>query len=227
MSTKSHPSLGITRREFLHAGLCVTGAALLAPALTALVAGTPLVPASPALAADTPCLPLYKVVYDERFGASREFAHQVRDRGVPVRAIDGNVHDLWYEDLSLQWRTAPVAIAGMTSLESMFVLAMMAQDVRLRVIYRAHHVVGDTHGGDAKGAATHSVYGPLAALAQQPVLAGTQAQWARTAAHIVTAWPKSAVSRSPQVSTILRAGDAAVERTSLVTWVIAPDAASA
>jgi hypothetical protein len=195
-----------TRRELLQAGLCVATTAAVIPAMAA-------------KADVAEVLPLHKVVYDERFGAGRQFAAAASRQGASVHGISGGVHDLWYDDLYHQWKSSPVAVAGMTTHDAMFLLSMMAEVASVRLIYRAHHMAVGAQGGF-----THEVFGPVNALAQQPALTGLESEWARTAAHIVTAWPKSAVQRSWPESTIARASEAAVARNTLVTWVLAPQA---
>jgi hypothetical protein len=66
------------------------------------------------------------------------------------------------------------------------------------------------------------VFGPDAVLARHPVLKGSDAQWGRSAARIVTAWPKDAVTRAPAQSSILQADRHAIARNALVTWLMAP-----
>ncbi len=41
----------------------------------------------------------YKVIFDHRFPASREFAAEMEKLGVPVYGIHGDITDLWFQDL--------------------------------------------------------------------------------------------------------------------------------
>jgi hypothetical protein len=168
------------------------------------------------LVAGAGTLPLYKIIYDERFASSRHFAAKAGNKGFITHAIRGEVHGLWHDDLYHQWQASPKAIAGMTTADALFLLAMMAADARLKVIYRSHHVADQ--GG------VHPVFGPVSVLSHQPAMAGAETQWARTAAHIVTAWPGSAITRSRPHSTILDAGRQALGQDTLVSWIIASTA---
>ena len=110
-----------SRREFLQAGI----AACMLP-----IAGT----------AGTPSLRLYKVIFDQRFPSSREFAEEARSLGLSLHAIEGDITDLWFHDLSLRWKQEPAAIAGLTAHGPLFCLERLAWDHGMRVVHRASHV---------------------------------------------------------------------------------------
>jgi hypothetical protein len=190
-----------SRRDFLQAGLCA-----------AAVAAAPAV----ALTRGTKALTLYKIIFDERFAASRQFGEAAGRQGVAATAIRGKVNELWRDDLYHQWQDKPQAIAGMTTAAALFLLAMMGEDAGMRVLYRAHHVASE--GG------AHPVFGPVAILARQPALAGASEQWARTAANIVTSWPRVGNTRTPPGSTVMDAGRHLLAPDTLITWIMAPKA---
>ena len=108
-----------------------------------LSAGTLITLAGPALAGATTREPaIYRALYDDRFEAGHAFAAQARARGWPVSAIQGDVTDVWFKDLSLRWRQGPAAITGVTLASSLFCLDMLARDVGMRLAARADHPDG-------------------------------------------------------------------------------------
>lgn len=76
---------------------------------------------------------LYKVIYDERFPLSVAYGREAMRAGLSVHAIRGDMTDLWYDDLYLQWRRRPVAIAGLTAHGPLFCLERLSWDFGMRV----------------------------------------------------------------------------------------------
>jgi hypothetical protein len=190
-----------SRREFIQAGAAVAATAL--PTLSAITGiGSSLL--------------LYKVIYDQRFAAAKVFGTAARKLNANVQAIEGDVHDLWYHDLYHRWQAAPAAIAGMTSYNPMFLLAMFAQDVGMRLIYRTNHRPA------RDGAVAHELFGPKTQRRRQDELRGSEAQWSAAAAQIVLSWPKDAVSVSKAHSDIAEANRKMVDQQTLLSWIIAP-----
>jgi hypothetical protein len=186
-------------------------------------------------AVGTPALNLYKVVFEERFSASRMFGAEAKRLGASVHGLRGevtdvqyppqygpfraaviDVTDLWYHDLYYRWRQSPAPIAGLTTYSPLFGLQMMAADVGMRVIYRAHHRPGQG------GAITHEVFGPHAAQRHQAELCSSETDWSRTAANIVMAWPADMTAISKAQSNITDADQKAVDPETLISWIIAP-----
>jgi hypothetical protein len=188
------------RREFIQAGAA------------AITAGMPVLCS---LAAASSTLPLCKVIYDERFPAARTFAGEVQ-RTSMTHAIRGDVHDVWYDDLYYQWKKAPAAVAGMTGYNALFLLAMFAQDVGMRVIYRAHH------RPQADGRVVHEAFGPNVQDYRFAELRRESSGWGVAAARIVTAWPADARHISRARSNIADASDRGVGAGTLLSWIIAP-----
>ncbi len=118
-----------TRREFLQAGI----AASLLPAVVS------------AKAAD-PAHSFYKVIFDERFPASVAFGEEWKARGAAVHAIRGDITDLWFHDLDLQWKKQPVPIAGLTAHGPLFCLERLAWDHGMRVMSRVEQPSRDGEG---------------------------------------------------------------------------------
>jgi len=118
------------RREFLQTGIAAASLPIVASAFDLLPA---------ALAAPTP---LYKLVVDERFPAGVTFGTAAKGRGISVHWIKGDVTELWFHDLDLRWKKAPVAIAGLTQESSLFCLELLARDRGLRLMHRTEHEAG-------------------------------------------------------------------------------------
>ena len=81
-------------------------------------------------------LAVYRAVYDRRLAAGRAFAAEAASRGWKTAAIEGDVTDLWYHDLALEWRKGPAPIAGVTGANSLFVLDHLARGAGMRVVAR-------------------------------------------------------------------------------------------
>jgi hypothetical protein len=88
----------------------------------------------------------YKVIFDERFPASVTFGEEWQARGAAVRAIRGDITDLWFHDLDRQWKRRPTAIAGLTAHGALFCLERLAWDHGMRVISRVEQVAHDGDG---------------------------------------------------------------------------------
>ena len=107
------------RREFIQTGIA-------ASVLPVLAAAKELLPQSQ----------FYKVIFDHRFPASREFAAEMEKLGAPVCGIHGDITDLWFHDLYHRWKQSPAPIAGMTAHGPLFCLERLAWDHGMRVLYR-------------------------------------------------------------------------------------------
>jgi hypothetical protein len=119
------------RRQLLEFGV-------LAPFLPALTfAGDLAAGVSPTTARGYPRL--YKAIYDRRYAGALAFAAEMQNRGVNAEPIDGDITNVWFNDLALRWRESPVAIAGVTAPEALFCLEQLAWDHRMRVISRQPH----------------------------------------------------------------------------------------
>lgn len=195
------------RREFLQIGITATAWPLATSAARA--AGAEL--------ADAATLPLYKVVYDQRFEASRAFAERARSLGLGLRAIAGDMTRFWYDDLYHEWKKGPAAIAGMTAHGPMFCFEQLGSDQGLRLVFQAKHT--PTSGG----AVMHALTGPAAMLDESVRLDDGNPQWSRSMAEIVARCPRGRseiaerTASTPAVGASWDAGDE-----SLYTWVIAP-----
>jgi hypothetical protein len=120
-----------SRREFLQSGMVVSAA--FTGALTLL----------PADAAHAAPLRLERFVFDRRFPEAVEAARLAAARGIALAATADDLTSLWYHDLDLRWKRAPMALAGLTTKGALFVLETFAADRGMRVLYRGEHGVVD------------------------------------------------------------------------------------
>ena len=78
-------------------------------------------------------LPYYKAVFDERFPEPCRFAIESGARSIPTAAIRGDITRLFFDDLDLRWRQAPVWLTGWTTPASLFCLDLLARDRGMRL----------------------------------------------------------------------------------------------
>lgn len=123
-----------SRREFLQAGMA-------ASLLPIAVAGSTL-----AVSEHADGVAFYKVIFDERFPASVTFGELWKARGAAVHSIRGDITDLWFHDLDLQWKKQPVAIAGLTAHGPLFCLERLAWNHAMRVVSRVEQASCDGDG---------------------------------------------------------------------------------
>lgn len=195
-----------TRREFIQVGI----------AATTVVVAHGLSAAEPAsMQASVPNGAFYKIVYDSDFPAAVAFANEARRRGASTHGIRGDVTNLWYQDLSRQWAHSPTPVAGMTTYQSMFVLAQMARDARMRLVYQV------THRPATDGAVKHRCHGPVAFLNRYRLPETETAEvWARAAAGAVMEWQAEPMEIELE-TTIGAACEHSVDTQTLVSWIIA------
>src|SRR5688572_33484608 len=101
----------LNRRDVLRGGAAL-------PALS--LAGLPF--AHALAAAESPVLTLERFVFDVRFAEPGAAAKRLEQRGVRPAPIADDLMTLWYDELDLAWRKAPMALAGLTLPETLFVL---------------------------------------------------------------------------------------------------------
>ena len=122
------------RREFLQAGIA-------ASVLPIAAVGSNFEPST-----RDPHPNFYKVIFDERFPASVAFGNDWKARGAAVHAIRGDITDLWFHDLDLEWKKRPAPIAGLTAHGPLFCLERLAWDRGMRVVSRVEQTA--THDGE-------------------------------------------------------------------------------
>ena len=189
------------RREFLKIGL----AAAAWPGVTA-------ADASPLHeVAEAPSL--YKAIYDKAYDSAREFAAEMRRRGVVVHAIDQDITSVWFHDLALRWRRGPAAIAGLTAPTALFCLEQLAWDHRMRVVLQIDHRPG------RNGAVEHEIRAPQAIWRRAEASLRERQDWGAATAELACCRPgPTSVARGRIIAT----HGAQVQDLPLVSWVIAP-----
>jgi hypothetical protein len=197
----------VNRRELLQVGAAM-GALPLVAAIATDGAGYSAQVAPPGAA-----LPLYKVIFDRRIAASAAFGQEIGRLVTPspAHAIDGDVTDVWYRDLSPRWKQRPEAIGGLTAYGALFCLERLAWDVGMRVVLRVNH------DEQADGSLKHHVHGgtPERAEAMDRGFRRAGMQWSSYAARIIT------TTRAASPGT-LRVPQLGPPTPGLVSWAIAP-----
>lgn len=197
------------RREFVQTGLAL-------PALS-LTAGAVFPPRTDA--GEPATLTLERFVYDVRFAESYDIGRHAQSRGIPASPIADDLMDLWYEDLDLRWKQAPMAVAGVTMADALFVLETFALDRGMRVVYRGEH------GAVAHGRIRHALTGPVGLL--EPLRGLTaDAEWEPALADAMARCPLG----KPEIGALsfeTSAPGASLRDVPLHSWIIAPRSAVA
>lgn len=194
----------MNRRDVLKA----TGAL---PALS--LGGTPL---ATALAAATPTLALQRFVFDVRFAESGAIAAHVERLGVQLAPTADDLMSLWYDELDLAWRQAPMALAGVTLEDALFVLQTFALDRGMHVVYRGEHSLVEDER------ITHRLTGPEPLIAQlSPPL---QKPWDQALAAALTECPLGSPATA-RTELVTQGAALSLRDMPLYSWIIAPRAA--
>jgi hypothetical protein len=162
-------------------------------------------------------LSLERFVFDVRFAEAGAVSEAVGARGVELAPVADDLMTLWYDDLDLAWRKAPMALAGITLAETLFVLETFALDRGMHVVYR-----GD-HGLVENGRIAHRFAGPEPLIAR---LSPLVSPWEATLAAALTSCPLGA----PRLARAELASEGAalsLRDMPLVSWIIAPRTAVA
>jgi hypothetical protein len=97
----------------------------------------------PAIAGDVVAIPaslrIYKVIFDERFLAAREFGSAAGRNGMRTAAIRGDITALWIDDLKAYWEADGAAVAGMTTPRTLLCLEQLSHDTWRRVLRRVEY----------------------------------------------------------------------------------------
>ena len=193
------------RRDLLRAGAAL-------PALSLAAA-----PFGNALAVEPAALKLERFVFDVRFAESGSVAAEIERRGVPLAPIADDLMTLWYDELDLAWRKAPMALAGVTLAETLFVLETFALDRGMHVVYRGEHGLVDN------GQIVHRFAGPVALIER---LRPLPSPWEAALAEALTECPLGA----PEIARVELVSEGAalsLRDMPLKSWIIAPRAAVA
>jgi hypothetical protein len=133
------------RREFLQAAAVLSAVPLVGRVA---LAGSGVAGAG---AAAGDAVALDAVVFDSRHAESRDFGARAGRLGVPLRAIAGDITDLWQQELRLRLKAGSLVIGGLTERPALFLLERLAWDHRLRVVFEVEHEP------DGRGGAAHRV----------------------------------------------------------------------
>jgi len=172
------------------------------------------VPLTRALAAARESLALERFLFDVRFAESGAIAEHAKRLGVPLAPIADDLMTLWYDELDLAWRKAPMALAGVTLADALFVLETFALDRGMHVVYRGEH--GLVEGGRI----THRLAGPAALIERLDPL---PAEWEGALAQALTECPLGA-PQTARVELVGAGRELSLRDAPLYSWIIAPRA---
>lgn len=171
--------------------------------------------AGPSSAAASVAHPLYCLVCDVRSAWSSAVASEAEHLGIRVARTSGDITDFWFDDLSTRWKTAPVAIGGVTEHGPLFCLERLGWDHGLRVVFRGTHRELDANYVE------HLIDGPFPTIATAHTdLAG--ADWPSRLARLLNSCPAALDTSSTTVRGALPDGERLDRSDALVSWVIAP-----
>jgi len=175
------------------------------------------VPLTRALAAGSASLSLERFVFDVRFAESGAIAEHVERLGVALSPVADDLMTLWYDDLDLKWREAPMALAGVTLEDALFVLETFALDRGMHVVYRGEH------GLVEDGRIVHRLAGPAALIER---LTPLPADWESALAKAITECPLGA-PRAARAELVSAGRELSLRDAPLYSWIIAPRSAVA
>src|SRR5688572_19381067 len=190
------------RRDVLKAGAVLPAVSL---------AGAPF---ASALGAAAQSLSLERFVFDVRFAESGAIAEHVEHAGVQLSPVADDLMTLWYDELDLAWRKAPMALAGVTLADALFVLETFALDRGMHVVYRGEH------GLVEDGRIVHRLAGPATLLER---LSPLPAQWEGALARALTECPLGA-PQTARVELVSAGRELSLRDAPLHSWIIAPRA---
>jgi len=191
----------IDRRQLIQSGLVLAaGLPAVAPSAAAWVSS-----AARGLAPE-------RFVFDTRYAEAVEAARVAAAHGVPAVGIEADLTRLWYDDLDLAWKRAPMTLAGVTTPQALFILETLAADRGMRVVYRGEHELR------ANGCVRHRLSGPRALVDDWP----SDMSWAALGARLMHC-PTSRATASIELETNEPGFGTGRDRSeSLRSWVIAP-----
>ena len=174
-------------------------------------------PLTRALAGDRESLSLERFVFDVRFAESGAIAEHVKRLGIRLSPVADDLMTLWYDELDLAWREKPMALAGVTLADALFVLETFALDRGMHVVYRGEH------GLVEDGRIVHRLAGPAALI---DLLKPLPADWERALATAMTECPLGA-PQTAHAELVTGGRELSLRAAPLYSWIIAPRAAVA
>jgi hypothetical protein len=172
-------------------------------------------PLARALGADMRPLLLERFVFDVRFAESGAIAEHIGRLGVPLAPTADDLMTLWYDELDLAWRKAPMALAGVTLEDALFVLETFALDRGMHVVYRGEHGVVENER------IAHRLAGPASLLEQLAL--PSQGPWERALAAGLTLCPLGSPA-SAHTELVTEGAPLSLRDAPLHSWIIAPRA---
>ena len=157
----------------------------------------------------------YKIIYDENFQDSVAFANEASKLGADIHGIKGDVTDLWYNDLYHEWKKGPAPIMGMTDEAALFCLEELAKDQRMRVVLRIDHKYISANRIE------HVISGITESPREISNLVKDGPAWNIQIASLVMNCTENRATLSP-TRLVTELKSPAKDKTSLVSWVIAP-----
>jgi hypothetical protein len=164
------------------------------------------------LAAARESLVLERFVFDVRFAESGAIAEHVGRLGIALSPVADDLMTLWYDDLDLKWRKAPMALAGVTLEDALFVLETFALDRGMHVVYRGEH------GLVEQGRIVHRLAGPAALIKRLEPLPH---EWESALAKALTECPLGA-PQTARAELVTEDAPLSLRDVPLYSWIIAP-----
>ena len=162
-------------------------------------------------------LALERFIFDVRFAESGAIAEHVKRLGIRLSPVADDLMTLWYDELDLAWREKPMALAGVTLADALFVLETFALDRGMHVVYRGEH------GLVEDGRITHRLAGPGPLL---ELLEPLPSDWESALAQALTECPLGA-PRTARAELVSDGAALSLRDMPLVSWIIAPRTAVA
>jgi hypothetical protein len=156
------------------------------------------------------------VIFDSRYADARAFSARADALGAPLRAIAGDITELWRGELLGRWKAGPAAIAGLTERHALFLLERLAWEHGMRVVFEAEHEPA------ALGHAVHRVI-RTSDTSLKLELDAAGRRWPSVLADAVLVGTRAPVRdfRPTNAGLAAHLGEA----TKLYSWIIAPRAA--
>jgi hypothetical protein len=174
-------------------------------------------PFTRAFGAGREALALERFVFDVRFAESGAIAEHVKGLGIRLSPVDDDLMKLWYDELDLAWREKPMALAGVTLADALFVLETFALDRGMHVVYRGEH------GLVEDGRITHRLAGPAPLIERlQPL----PPDWESGLAKAFTECPLGA-PQTARAEVVSAGRELSLRDAPLYSWIIAPRASVA
>jgi hypothetical protein len=168
-----------------------------------------------ALGVASSALVLERFVFDVRFAESGAISEHAGRLGVRLAPIADDLMTLWYDELDLAWRKAPMALAGVTLADAFFVLETFALDRNMHVVYRGEH------GLVENGRITHRLAGPAPLI---DGLSPLREPWEQALAAALTQCPLGAPA-TVRTELVTQGAPLSLRDVPLLSWIIAPRAA--